>query len=396
VSDRRADAVATLAALGVDAGALEAGRLDAAALAPRAAGPDAERLVIAVGDLGSPAAAAVLAALEPHVTGGARRALRRALYRLRQRGIALPERTPAAGAPAPSPAAGEPDVEGLVSTHDAVGDRLLWLVRRLPAGGSLVVAAQANEPEGLRDVQAVEMSRRQLREVRQQIARESGVVLVAAPWRTVDALLVEAHHRTAARGRERDYLRVRSDVTTEPAAAPAEPVSRHAAPVPTAEAPALVAAAAQLLEEPPFAGWAPPRDAAAPFVEAIAAVRDSPLVLSEVQQRERVRAVLRDAARALYPAEPTARRLEGSAYVLAERGRAAAARTALALAALLRARPEEAWESPFLSGLVERALGSLLSADIARRSEERRGALVATPGELRRARASSRPGRTPA
>jgi len=84
-----------------------------------------------------------------------------------------------------------------------------------------------------------------------------------------------------------------------------------------------------------------------------------------------------------------------TAYVLAETGRTAGARTALATAALLRARPDEAYEAPLVIGLVERALGTLFSADVARRSEERRGALVATPGEYLRARESSRPGRNP-
>lgn len=391
MSERRAAAAATLATLGVDADALAEGRLAADALLPHAAGADAARLVAAVGDLDTAAAAAALVALEPRVTGGVRRELRRALYRLRQRGIATPERAAEDAAPRAEP---ESDVEGLLSTHDAGGDRLLWLVRRRAGGGSLVVAAQAHEPGGLRDVQVAEMSRKQIRAVRQRLAHEGGVVLVAAPWRVVDALLVESHERTATRERGRDYLRVRSEITAEPAAAPAEPVSRHVPPPTRDDAGALAVASAPLLREAPFAAWAPDPAATAPFVEEIGAVRDSPLVLNETQQRERVHEIIRRSARALYPAAPLARRLEGSAYVLAETGRTAVARQALAVAVLLRARPDEAYETPFVIGLVERALGTLLSADVARRSEERRGALVATPGEYLRARESSRHGRT--
>src|SRR5688500_19196738 len=98
---------------------------------------------------------------------------------------------------------------------------------------------------------------------------------------------------------------------------------------------------------------------------------------------------------ALYPAATLARRLEGSAYVLAESGKPGVARVALATAAQLRGRPDDAGESPFVIGLVERALGTLLSEDVARRSEERRSALVTTPGEYLRARESSRRGRSP-
>ncbi len=391
MSERRAAAVATLAELGIDAEALAEGRLAADALVPLVTGDDATRLVAAIADLGSAGAAAALVALEPHVGGGARRDLRRALYRLRQRGVATPER------PAEEPPRRrdlEADIEGLLSAHDAGGDRLLWVVKRQASGGSLVVAAQANEPQGLRDVQSVDMSRKHLRAVRQRLAREGGVALAAAPWRIVDALLVEAHERTTTRERARDYLRVRSEITAEPPAVPAEPISSHAPPPALDDARPLAAASAELLGEAPFAAWGPDADAAAPFVAEIAALRDSPLVLNELQQRERVREVLRRAAQALYPAAPLARRLEGTAYVLAESGRALVARVALATAVVLRDRPDEGYETPFVIGAVERALGTLLSADVARQSEERRSALVATPGEYLRARESSRHGRT--
>jgi hypothetical protein len=389
VNDRRAAAVAALAALGLDAEALDEGRLPVDALLSLATGDAAERLVAAIGELGSAGAAEALVALEPHVGGDARRELRRGLYRLRQRGVAVPER-PAADAPRrPEP---EADVEGLLSPHDTTGDRLLWLVRRQAGGGSLVVAARANEPGGLRDVQVVDMSRKHIRAVRQRLAREGGVVLVPAPWRAVDALLVEAHERTPDRDRSRDYLRVRSQITAEPAAAPEEPTSRHAPPPGADDAGALAAASEELLREPPFAAWAPEAGAIAPFVAEIEALRDSPLVLNELQQRERVREVIRRAARTVYPAAALARRLAGTAYVLGEGGRPAVARRALAVAVLLRARPDEAYETPLVIGLVERALGTLLSADVERRTEERRSALIATPGEYLRARESSRRG----
>jgi len=389
VSDRRAAAVATLTALGLDAEALDEGRLPVDALLPLVTGDDAERLVAAIGELGSAGAAAALAALEPRVTGRARRELRRALYRLRQRGVTVPER-PATDVPRRPES--EADVEALVSSHDTAGDRLLWLVRRQAGSGSLVVAAQVNEPGGLRDVQVVDMSRKQIRAVRQRLAREGHVILVPAPWRVVDALLVEAHERTPTRDRSRDYLRVRSQITAEPAAAPAEPTSRHAPPPSADEAGVLAAASGPLLGEVPFAAWVPESEVTAPFVEEIGALRDSPLVLNEMQERERVREVIRRGARTLYPAASLARRLEGTAYVLAETGRPAVARLALATAVLLRVRPDEAYETPFVIGLAERALGTLLSADVARRTEERRSALVATPAEYLRARESSRHG----
>src|SRR5262249_42493058 len=113
-------------------------------------------------------------------------------------------------------------------------------------------------------------------------------------------------------------------------------------------------------------------------------------VLSEMQQQDRLRDILRRAASTLYPPAVLARRLEGTAYVLAETGRAGAARQALATAAAVRA----AGEVPLVTALVERGVGGVVAAATARHEDERKGALVVTPGEVIRDRSSSRRGRT--
>jgi hypothetical protein len=390
VSERRRDATATLRHLGLDPEALLAGRAPQAQLTELIAGPEGTALAAALGELPSPAVAAALAALEGHARERrTRKEIRRALYRLRQRGIVAP----APVAPPAPPRALEPVAEGLVSHFDGRGDRILWIVRPRPTGGVLLVAAEANEPAGLGDVQAVELPRKQLRRVRQRVESASELRLVPADWRVVDALLVEAHERAGAPDRQRDYLRVRPRLTADPPAPPVEPVSTRA-PRPSAEeAPALAAGAAALLDEPELRGWLPAAEAAAPFIDEIAAVRASPLVLSPLQQQDRLRAVLRQAAAALYPPAVLARRLEGSAYVLAETGRVPAARQALAVALLLRELPREA-DSPFVAALVERGFRALLAAEAARSEDARRGSLVVTPAEFLRARSSARPGRT--
>src|SRR5439155_844359 len=82
------------------------------------------------------------------------------------------------------------------------------------------------------------------------------------------------------------------------------------------------------------------------------------------------------AARALFPPAVLARRLAGTAYLLAETARALAARRALAVALVLGARPADAMEIPLVAALVERAVGGLLAQATARTEEERRGAPV--------------------
>jgi hypothetical protein len=387
VSDRRAAAAATLARLGVDAEAVAAGTLPEERVTALLASPDAATFVAALGDLPSESVAALLVELESRPgTRPLRKEIRRALYRLRQQGVSTPAARDAEP-PAPAPAAAS---EGFVTHHDGRGDRVLWIVRALPAGGSLLIAAQANEPGGLRDVRAVTTARKRVRAARRQLEEEATLRLVPADWRTVDALLVEAHERAGGGERARDYLRLRAQVTADSPRPPAEPVSSRA-PVPGPdEAPVLAADSAVLLEEPELRTWWAEPEAVAPFVDEMAAMAQSPLVVSRAASEDRYRDLFARAGAVFFPPAVLARRLEGVAYVLAETGRVARARAALAVARLLRERPEAAIELPLVRALVERALG----ARLAENQGDRKDALVMTPAEFLRDRASSRHGHT--
>lgn len=317
-----------------------------------------------------------------------RKEVRRLLYRLRQQG-AHP------GPPAPHPAARPllgPAIEGFVSAVDGRGDRLVWLVREPSAGPLLLVAADVNEPDGLRDLRVAEVTRKQLRTMRERLQRETGLRVVEADWRAVDALLLEAQDRSGTVTERRlDYRRVRPRLTAEPPAPARELSSTKVATPDAAERAPLVADSATLLAEPEFRSWWPRPEAAAPFVAELREIRESPLVLGPAQQDERLRAVLERATTALYPPGVVARRLEATAYVLAETGRLTAARRALAVAAALRA--EGGAPAPFVQALAHQGLGAHLAAGEAERRKERADSLVLTPSEVATARSPSRPPR---
>jgi hypothetical protein len=395
VSGRHDAALATLRRLGLDVDAAGAAALPEDRIGPLLDVPDAAALVEALGEVGGEASGRALARRASAAPERAlRKALRRALFRLAQRGVPVPH---IEEAPAPTPATGGPDLEGLVSAFDGRGNRLIWLLRPQAGGGMLLLAAEVHEPEGLRDVRLAEVSRKELRAIRERLQREASLRLVAADWRVLDALVVEGQHRAtgggAAPDRSRDYLRVRPQLVTAPPIAPAEPRSALATPPTDEERPGLLLGSAELVTLPELRAWWPPPEAAAPFVDEIGALRESPLVLNRLQQEERLQAVLVRAAAALYPREVVARRLEGTAYVLAETGRVPAARRALAVAQALRAGAGSD-EIPLLRALVQQGIGALFATEQSRRQEERRGSLVLTPGEALTDPASSRPGRT--
>jgi hypothetical protein len=333
--------------------------------------------------------AAALAAREHDAPDRAtKKEIRRLLYRLGQQGVAVPAAPPAA---APGTILG-PAIEAFVSAVDGRGDRLVWLVREQPNGTLLLVAADVNEPAGLRDLRVLDATRGQLRAMRERFRSEAGLRFVPADWRALDALVLAAQDRLGADADRRlDYRRVRPRLTSEPPRA-AAPLVSALAPAPSdAERPALIAESTALLGEPEFRSWWPDPERARPVIAEIASLRDSPIVLAPAQQETRLAEILAGAARTLYPGDVMAARLEATAYVLAESGRADAARRALAVAAALRADPDAA--IPFRDGLVRQGLGAHLAAAEATRREERAGALVVTPDEAARARSPSRPPR---
>jgi hypothetical protein len=391
VSERRARAAAVLRAHGLDAETFDAATLTPETARAGLVAPDGAAFAEALAELGNTHVASVLQALDAEMPERAhRKLLRRALHRLRERGISVAALAPLTPAPRARP---EPEREAWLSAVDGTGTRLVWVATAGPGGGWLLVAAELNEPAGLTDLRVSDVPRKQLRAARQHL-RERGIALVSVPFAVADALLVEGQERRGHVERPLDYLRVRPRLTTAAPSAPDEPRSPHVAAPEDDEREAYVATSASLLAEPELALWWPHPSEAAPFLRELDALADSPIVLSPTQQEGRLAATLARAADAFYPRPIVARRLRATAYVFAETARLAAARTALAVADALDRDATGRRDIPVLTALTHQGLGRLAAAHTAERQRERQGALVVTPGELLRDRSGARPTRT--
>jgi hypothetical protein len=283
-------------------------------------------------------------------------------------------------------------IEAWISAVDGRGDRLAWLVREQSSGALVLVAAEINEPLGIRDLRTLEPTRKQLRAMRHRFQTEAALTLVPADWRAVDALVVEAQDRLATPDKKLDYRRIRTRLTSQPPAPPAELLSSRIHEMDDDERAKLTAESSALLAEPELRTWWPRPDEAAPVLADIRAIRESPLVVSEAQQAERLKEVVTRASRMLYPAPVMARRLQATAFVLAETNRLDAARRALAVSATLLANPDA--DIPLLQALAFQGIGAQLAAMETEQRDERSGALVLTPSELAKAKSASRPPRS--
>jgi hypothetical protein len=348
------------------------------------ANPDVPEGAIAraLGSIVAPAAAELLAAMETGATGPNRREIRRALFRLRQAGIepvhkAVPQ-------PATARASGaDTGLEGVLSPIDATGVGLAWIVKARARGGLARLWGFVSETEGLIGCQLTNVSRRDLRRDRATVEERSGARLIDADWRVADRVLTEAYHRTPddKRAAVGNFLALRAEIIeTSPAADFVHPIYAEL------EAEAAAEPSIELIREPEIAAWQFSPAEIKPFVDEIADIRNSVIVLSPAHNEERIARVIETASARLLGgerAERTRRRLEDTAYYLARTGRQAAAGWAAGAARRLRDGVEPAKIAP-LYELVRLAVG----AEIANQTEKARDEprLIMTPAEAMQAR----------
>jgi hypothetical protein len=369
-----------LAAEGIDQEALAAGSPTTERLGTiLSAGTEASiALAHLLGTVPRQEHADLLAAADATTHGALRREVRRALYRLRQSGI-----EPARMAPAPPRASAitQEEPEAWISYIDGRGDQLVWITK--PSRGALFfVSARINDGDGMCEVAAVEISKRQFRAKRADLAERHRLQMVPVSWRHADALLTAAQARGSQQG-SASYLTLRSRITDEPAALP-EPAAPPEPPIydhiaRDAVDPSLTAVSPDLLKEPELQSWLPSRASLEPYVREIMEVRESPLVLSQPQQEDRLSGIVDRAARELYPSDVWAPRLETMAFYLWATGRDRQARVALAAAHALAAGAT-AEAVPVLATFAREGLSAVYEIMRARAQEQERESVLIKPG----------------
>jgi hypothetical protein len=367
---------ALLAAEGIELAALRAGTVpvDLLTRVLEADTPASLALARRLADPPHPQHGEALAAAEARAHGALRREIRRTLFRLRQAGIT--PAPPPAGEPARAP--GEDDAhaaEGWVSHVDGRGDRLVW-VTKPQRGGLLFVSARINDIDGLCGLAVYETSKRQLRRQRDELRDRHGLRMAPVDWRHADALIAAAYaHRAPSEGPP--YPTVRARLTQDPPAAP-DPVLA-AALREAANEPGLIEASVELAKVPEMQSWVPAVEHLERYAREILDAEESPLVLSQHQQGDRIAGIAERATRELFPAAVCGPRLEAMADYLWRTDRARPASIALAAARALKAStPPTA--IPLLAGLARTSLAVLHRALHLRAQEEERGSLIIKPG----------------
>jgi hypothetical protein len=281
---------------------------------------------------------------------GVRRAAKRALYRLAQRGIAPAPPT------APRPIVsrgGARAVQAWLSGVDGSGSRATWIVFEGAYGGLRLCSLILNDTVGITEVAGGDITRKRL-ERELAALRESQKL----PWVETDP--------TRAVGLVAEALALHAARSTSPPAAFAQwrllfaSASAAEPPIlPDTPDPVLLERSATLLERPELAGWfLDPESVQSDAVELLQ-TRESRLVLSDQLKAEREAGIVdRVIERELDAPARTlwARRLAEMSLVLEGAGAPEPAASARAVAAALASDGFEPRRLPFVRALASRGL----------------------------------------
>lgn len=350
----------------------QAGRAPAADLAI------AQRL----GGIADPSSVDALQRLERDTTDkDVRKATKRALYRLQQRGLTLP-------APPAVPATPvlAPTIEGWLSPVDGRGDQLVWLLKARPDGVAHLFAV-INDPDGLREVELNAVNRKAIKQARQQLAEKHDLHLVTADWRYCDFLVHRAFQWARAHGTHMhgDYPALRMHIARDPAPETMDPLAFALLDRDAVRADvAALAQSAELLEEKELRTWFLSEEEVRPYLEDVSGAQESPLVLSPEQQDDRIRRVLDGALSDRFGdarAEIYARRLYEMAYFFAATNRETRARQALAIALALADGTRPA-DIPFCDHVVRTSLAMWHQIVAEQQTERSKSSLIMTPQQF--------------
>ncbi|WP_164017327.1 hypothetical protein [Pyxidicoccus trucidator] len=225
------------------------------------------------------------------------KAAKKALYRLRSRGVAVAV-APRPSTPEPSHAAAPvPEaLPAMASTLSSAGERAVVMARALRGGGVEMVQALISDVEGVVELRVGDTSRGGWRKLLREALEQGGTVEL--PQHEAAALLAEA---AGTNLRARTPFPPGLDVALRHFGV--QPVEPPPLPPPEPEDARRALEGDLLHETRELATWVPPEPEVKRLLEKMDEVMHSPLALSDVQRQEQLLAAVRSVARDFFASE---------------------------------------------------------------------------------------------
>jgi hypothetical protein len=310
------------------------------------------------------------------------KAIKRTLYKLRQKGVRWEEKStdkkPIFTPPKPT----EP--EGYLSSIDSTGSRILILARTVPQKGRLVVFSIVSDKEGIQQFTLNQFSKKGFREFLKTSLSSAEFPVIEASGAYCLHLLKEAGDLTRSLSKalpqgyhelEREFGDVARDETTPL-------IYQFIQEDEVKDLPHLLKDSAHLHEIMPFSTWHLGEQEVGKYAEGITEAQQSKIVLRPDQKEARIDEIYRAALEELFPEDRRLlwkRRLEEAAYVLLKTGKEDEARTALSAAFDLTKPLSPIEPNPFIWELLLKSIQALIQTDQEKKEEEKKTSLIITP-----------------
>jgi len=312
--------------------------------------------------MATPQAAALLTQIAAKMDAkDLQKAARRALYRLRTRGVDIDSVLPQEPRKSVLEVPKLPVVVALASQIDFDGNRALYLARRRPFSGLVFVSLIINDQRGVLDCNALPVTKKELTRIVTDIQAEDRLTHVELPPAYAQQLVEEGYQRNLSTGTPipRDFQGLRDLVGMPDALWEQRPIYHVINLEEILGQPAWLALSGQLLEVKEFQGWHLPPEAVQRYREEVRRTTESPIIVPPVVQQERVEGVQKRTLRELFDADTCARyrsRLEEMAYLLWQTKRTDEAKRAMASALALQGAGVDPADHPFLRALLTRSV----------------------------------------
>jgi len=319
-------------------------------------------VVEALSIMATPAAATLLTQIAAK-TGvkEVQKAARRALYRLKTMGVETDSGLPQEPRKSVLEVPRLPVVVALASQIDFDGNRALYLARRRPFSGLIFVSLIVSDQRGVLDCNAFPVTKKDLSRIVTDIQADDRLTHVELPADYAQQLVEEAYQRNLSSGTPvpQEFQALRDLIGMPEAPWEQGPIYHVISPEEIRGQPTWLALSGHLLEVKEFQGWHLPPEVLQKYREEVKHTAESPIIVSQATQQERIEAVQKRSLREIFPPDVCARyrsRLDEMAYLLWQTKRLDEAKRALAAAVALQGEEVDAAEHPFLRALFTRSV----------------------------------------
>jgi hypothetical protein len=305
--------------------------------------------------------------------------IKRSLYRLKNRGIAVEDVSVGERRSILQPLKAEPP-KGFASAIDFLGQRLLLLV--IPHMGRRWTVAQGvvSDTEGLVDFTGEEMTRKEFMRFFEEVREGTPFPFIEMEPSYAGFLLVEAYESSLEKRKSpaQDFVLLKSEIEKVRKDYEKPLIYSYLQADEIAEDDRILGSSGDLLSNDLFSSWRIEEDKIRPYAEAVSEAEESKIVLNQAQKEARFQEIYLKALSELFSEERKLffkRRMEEMAYIFLKLGRQKEAKISLAIAVDLEKPLNLIQPNPFLFQLVIRSILAFLKET----SEKKEPSLIVKP-----------------